>query len=49
MILDLHRKGRAAIARRTGRDPKTVRNYIERKLELKWTPKRGPWIAKVKV
>lgn len=32
MILDLHRQGLsiAAIARRTGRDPKTIRKYIER-------------------
>ncbi|MET3524704.1 hypothetical protein ABID25_006575 [Mesorhizobium abyssinicae] len=36
MILDLHREGLSvtAIARRTGRDPKTVRKYIERGLEL---------------
>jgi transposase len=36
MILDLHRQGLSvtAIARRTGRDPKTVRKYIERGLEL---------------
>ena len=36
MILDLHRQGLSvtAIARRTGRDPKTVRKYIERELEL---------------
>jgi transposase len=35
MILDLHRQGLSvsAIARRTGRDPKTVRKYIERGLE----------------
>jgi transposase len=41
MILDLHRQGLsvAAIARRTGRDPKTVRKYIERGLEL---PVYGP-------
>ncbi len=41
MILDLHRKGLSvtAIARRTGRDPKTVRKYIERGLEL---PVYGP-------
>src|SRR5262245_46927304 len=33
--LDLHRQGLSisAIARRTGRDPKTVRKYIERGLE----------------
>lgn len=36
MILDLHRQGLSvtAIARRTGRDPKTVRKYIEGGLEL---------------
>ena len=36
MILDLHRQGLSvtAIARRTGRDPKTVRKYVERGLEL---------------
>lgn len=36
MILDLHRQGLSvtAIARRVGRDPKTVRRYIERGLEL---------------
>lgn len=41
MILDLHRQGLSvtAIARRTGRDPKTVRKYIERGLEL---PAYGP-------
>lgn len=41
MILDLHRQGLSitAIARRTGRDPKTVRKYIERGLEL---PVYGP-------
>jgi transposase len=35
MILDFHRQGLSisAIARRTGRDPKTVRKYIERGLE----------------
>jgi transposase len=35
MILELHRQGLAitAIARRTGRDPKTVRKYIERGVE----------------
>src|SRR6478672_7477510 len=34
IILDLHRQGLSvtAIARRTGRDPKTVRKYIERGL-----------------
>ncbi len=41
MILDLHREGLSvtAIARRTGRDPKTVRKYIERGLE---PPAYGP-------
>ena len=41
MILDLHRQGLSvtAIARRTGRDPKTVRKYVERGLEL---PVYGP-------
>lgn len=41
MILDLHRQGLSvtAIARRTGRDPKTMRKYIERGLEL---PAYGP-------
>ena len=41
MILDLHRQGLSvtAIARRTGRDPKTVRKYIERGLE---PPAYGP-------
>jgi transposase len=41
MILDLHRQGLSvtAIARRTGRDPKTVRKYIEQGLEL---PTYGP-------
>ena len=41
MILELHRQGLlvTAIARRTGRDPKTVRKYIERGLEL---PAYGP-------
>jgi transposase len=35
MILELHRQGLSitAIARRTGRDPKTVREYIERGIE----------------
>ena len=35
MILDLHRQGLSisAIARRTGRDPKTIRKYIARGLE----------------
>jgi hypothetical protein len=41
MILDLHRQGLsiAAIARRTGRDPKTVRKYIECGLD---PPAYGP-------
>ncbi|HEX6689511.1 MAG TPA: IS21 family transposase [Solirubrobacterales bacterium] len=41
MILDLHRQGLSvtAIARRTGRDPKTVRKYITRGLE---PPVYGP-------
>ena len=41
MILDLHHQGLSvsAIARRTGRDPKTVRKYIERGLE---PPAYGP-------
>jgi hypothetical protein len=41
MILELHRQGLSvmAIARRTGRDPKTVREYIERGLE---PPAYGP-------
>ena len=35
MILELHRQGLSvtAIARRTGRDPKTVRKYVERGIE----------------
>ena len=35
MILELHRQGLSitAIARRTGRDPKTVRKYVERAVE----------------
>ena len=35
VILDLHRQGLSvsAIARRTGRDPKTVRKYVARGLE----------------
>jgi transposase len=35
MILDLHRQGLSisAIARRTGRDPKTIRKYVARGLE----------------
>jgi len=41
MLLDRHRQGLSvtAIARRTGRDPKTVRKYIERGLE---PPVYGP-------
>ena len=41
MILELHRHGLSvtAIARRTGRDPKTVRKYIERGVEA---PVYGP-------
>lgn len=41
MILELHRQGVSitAIARRTGRDPKTVRKYIERGVEA---PAYGP-------
>ncbi len=41
MILDLHRQGLSvsAIARRTGKDPKTVRKYIARGLE---PPAYGP-------
>jgi transposase len=41
MILELHRQGLSvtAIARRTGRDPKTVRKYVERGIEA---PVYGP-------
>jgi transposase len=41
MILELHRQGLSvtAIARRSGRDPKTVRKYIERGIEA---PVYGP-------
>lgn len=41
MILELHRQGVSItnIARRTGRDPKTVRKYIERGIEA---PSYGP-------
>src|ERR1700745_1642391 len=41
MMLELHRQGLSvtAIARRTGRDPKTVRKYIERGIEA---PAYGP-------
>jgi transposase len=44
VILDLHRQGVSisAIARRTGHDPKTVRKYIERGLELPaYSPRRS--------
>ncbi len=35
MILELYRQGVSitAIARRTGRDPKTIRKYVERGIE----------------
>jgi transposase len=41
VILDLHRQGLSisAIARQTGRDPKTIRKYIARGLE---PPAYGP-------
>jgi transposase len=41
MILELHRQGLSitAIARRTGRDPKTIRKYVERGVEV---PAYGP-------
>ena len=41
MILELHRQGVSisAITRRTGRDPKTIRKYIERGIEA---PVYGP-------
>ena len=41
MILELHHQGLSitAIARRIGRDPKTVRKYVERGLE---PPAYGP-------
>jgi transposase len=41
MILELHRQGVSitAIARRTGREPKTIRKYIERGIEA---PAYGP-------
>ena len=41
IILELHRQGVSitAIARRTGRDPKTIRKYIERGIEA---PAYGP-------
>lgn len=44
MILELYRQGVSitAIARRTGRDPKTVRKYIERGIEA---PAYGPRLA----
>ncbi|CDX33982.1 hypothetical protein MPLSOD_180019 [Mesorhizobium sp. SOD10] len=44
MILDVHRQGLSvtAIAQRTGGDPKTVRKYIERGLELRaYGPRLG--------
>ena len=44
VILDLHRQGLSisAIARRTGRDPKTVRKYIARGLEPPaYTPRQA--------
>src|SRR5215203_5500577 len=44
MILDLHRQGLSisAIARRTGRDPKTIRKYVARGLEPPaYGPRRG--------
>jgi transposase len=36
MILELHRQGVSitAIARRSGRDPETIRKYIERGIEV---------------
>ena len=45
MILELHRQGLSvtAIARRTGRDPKTVRKYIERGVEA---PVYGPRLGR---
>jgi transposase len=55
MILELHRQGLSitAIARRTGRDPKTVRKYIERGIEppaygprqVGWPSKLAPYLA----
>ena len=41
MILELHRQGVSitAIARRTGREPKTIRKYLERGVEA---PAYGP-------
>lgn len=41
MILELRRQGLSvtAIARRTGRDPKTIRKYVERGVEM---PAYGP-------
>src|ERR1700759_977190 len=45
MILELHSQGVSitAIARRTGRDPKTIRKYIERGIEAPrlWAAFRG--------
>jgi transposase len=45
MILELHRQGLSpiAIARRLGRDPKTIRKYIERGVEA---PTYGPRIGR---
>lgn len=44
MILDLHRQGLSvsAIARRTGRDPKTIRKYIERGSSRRPTARVSP-------
>jgi transposase len=50
MILELHRQGLsvAAIARRTGRDPKTIRKYIARGLEPPtYGPRRPPQPSKL--
>ncbi len=50
MILDLHRQGLsiAAIARRTGRDPKTIRKYVARGLEPPaYGPRRTPQPSKL--
>jgi len=42
MILELHRQGVSitAIARRTGRDPKTIRKYIERGMDEQRLPQQ---------
>ena len=47
MILDLHRQGLSvsAIAKATGADRKTVREYIERGLEAPSYGPRKPWEA----